>query len=184
VVREDRPGEPRLVAYVVSPAGAEPSAAELRRFLEERFPDHMVPSAFQRLEAFPHTATGKVDRRSLPAPDPARRDVEGPLAAPRTPLEKALAAIWADVLHLERVGIYDNFFELGGHSLLATQVVARARQSLSVELPLHLLFERPTVAELAVAIAQNCARRAEPEELARILEELEGHSDGTSPTKT
>jgi acyl carrier protein len=123
------------------------------------------------LEALPVTVNGKVDRGALPAPDtPGSR---GTYVAPRTPAEERMAAIWAEVLGVERVGGEDNFFELGGHSLLATRVVSRMRSALQVELPVRALFEAPTVARLAAAV-----ERAEREATLRLLDELEGMDAG------
>jgi acyl-coenzyme A synthetase/AMP-(fatty) acid ligase/acyl carrier protein len=153
LVREDEPGDKRLVAYVVAAAdAAAPVFSELRSFLSEKLPEYMVPSAYVVVDEIPLTPNGKVDRRALPAPDEARPELEGVYVAPRGELEEAVAGIWAEVLKVERVGIHDNFFELGGHSLLVTQVVSRLRKSLQVELPLRSLFETPTVAELTDTI--------------------------------
>ncbi|HEX7243226.1 MAG TPA: amino acid adenylation domain-containing protein, partial [Longimicrobiaceae bacterium] len=148
-VREDAPGENRLVAYVVAQEGEELSTAELRANLGARLPEYMVPSAFVVLERLPVTANGKVDRRALPAPP---RAVEEELAGPRTAAEELRAGIWVSVLRLEWVGVEESFFELGGHSLLATQVVSRVRQVFGVELPLRAVFEAPTLAALAERI--------------------------------
>jgi amino acid adenylation domain-containing protein len=145
---DDGPGG-RLVAYVVPAAGEEPGVSELRRFVQGRLPEYMVPSAFVSLETLPLTPTGKVDRRALPAPDRLRPELDRELVAPRTPTEKAVAAIWAQVLGLEQVGAHDGFFELGGHSLLATQVVTRVRQEFKVEIPFRALLEAATVAGMA-----------------------------------
>src|SRR5207248_3868669 len=130
-----------------------------REHVKRHVPDYMVPSAFVRLEQLPLTASGKLDRRALPAPEDDAV-VRGAYVAPRTPVEEVLASIWAEVLRLERVGIADDFFELGGHSLLATQVIARVRTTFAVELPLRSLFEAPTVADLAERIVtmQRAAR--------------------------
>jgi acyl carrier protein len=125
---------------------------ELRRVAGARLPEYMVPSAFVILEKLPLTENGKVDRKALPAPDQSRRDVQQGFVPPRTPAEEMVAAIWADVLRLERVGVLDDFFELGGHSLNATQVVSRVREAFRVELPLRALFETPTVEGLTQAI--------------------------------
>jgi amino acid adenylation domain-containing protein len=124
--RDDESGEKRLVAYVV-PAGSEaPSAAELKAAVQHRVPEYMVPSFFVTLDALPLSPNGKVDRKALPAPDAASSSADE-YVAPRTADEIALAAIWSEVLGVERVGVYDSFFELGGHSLLATRVASRMR---------------------------------------------------------
>jgi amino acid adenylation domain-containing protein len=162
VLREDGPGERRLVAYLTdAPAAAPPAggtgeagepwtAAELRRHLRRRLPEFMVPRSFVTLTALPLTASGKVDRRALPAPAPdAHGGGAGTRVAPRTPLEELLAGIWSEVLGGVEVGVEDNFFDLGGHSLLATQMTSRLRSSLGFELPLRALFEAPTIAALA-----------------------------------
>src|SRR5439155_15275348 len=117
-------------------------------------PEAMVPSAYLFLEALPRNANGKVDRPALPPPGRERPCLETPFVLPRTPIERALAAIWAEVLGLEAVGVHDPFLELGGDSLRATQVLSRVRQAFSLPLPLRLLFQAPTVAELAMAIAE------------------------------
>ncbi|MET0396637.1 MAG: non-ribosomal peptide synthase/polyketide synthase [Longimicrobiaceae bacterium] len=146
LLREDVPGQPRLVAYVVPEAGPEPSPAELRAHVAEQVPEYMVPGAFVVMESVPLTASGKVDRRRLPAPESGTGEEH---VEPRTPAEEVLAGIWAEVLGTERVSVEAGFFDLGGHSLLATQVVSRARQAFGVEVPLRALFEAPTVAGLA-----------------------------------
>jgi amino acid adenylation domain-containing protein len=152
IAREDRPGDRRLVAYVVATGEQGPTVGEMRRFLEEKLPGYMVPSAFVLLEALPLTPNNKVDRRALPAPENVRPELAGAFVAPCTPVEEVLAGMWAQVLGIERVGIHDNFFELGGHSLLATQIVSRVRDTFQVELPLRSLFEGPNVAVLAASI--------------------------------
>jgi amino acid adenylation domain-containing protein len=153
VAREDAPGDKRLVAYLVGEGEATTDTNELRARLQRSLPEYMVPSAFVTLDALPLTPNGKVDRRALPAPE-GRPEVTA-FVAPRTPIEEAVAAIWCELLRLDRVGVHDNFFELGGHSLLATRVIARLREVLEVELPLRALFQRPTIAELAVRISEQ-----------------------------
>jgi amino acid adenylation domain-containing protein len=141
-------GEPRLVGYFVA-AGDGTDPAALREHLRARLPDYMVPAALVRLDALPLTSNGKVDRRALPAPpdaDPAA------YVAPRTAAEEALAAVWAEVLGVERVGVRDDFFELGGHSLSAARLVARVRERLGRELSLGELFRGATVERLARAL--------------------------------
>jgi amino acid adenylation domain-containing protein len=156
LLREDKPGEKRLVAYFVpETSGTNPTNSELRRRLEKALPEYMVPATFVRLEDLPLTPNGKVNRQALPAPDSGRPDLERSYVAPRTHLNKFLAQAWCDVMRLERVGIHDNFFELGGHSLLAMQIVSRVRSGLQIELSVRALFEAPTVAGLAERIENN-----------------------------
>ncbi|MDQ7807540.1 amino acid adenylation domain-containing protein [Amycolatopsis sp. A133] len=143
VVREDRPGDRRLVAYVVPAEPVEP--ARLRRFAAESLPEYMVP-AIVELDRLPLTSSGKLDRRALPAPFAAR---SAPADEPRSPLEKTLCGLFAEVLGIERAGIDDDFFELGGHSLLVSRLVSRVRAELGVDLGIRTLFENPTVAGLA-----------------------------------
>jgi amino acid adenylation domain-containing protein/non-ribosomal peptide synthase protein (TIGR01720 family) len=151
-VWEDSPGERRLVAYVVPRRQPGPAGAELRAFLEARLPDYMVPATFMSLPSLPLTPSGKVDRKALPEPDRVRPAGGRPYRAPRDPVEERLAAIYADVLHVEGVGVDDNFFDLGGHSLLATRIVSRIRDAFQAELPLRSVFEFPTVAAIAAAV--------------------------------
>ena len=152
IVREDAPGEKRLVAYVVG--GAEPEA--MRAHLRRTLPEYMVPAAFVTMDSLPLTPNGKLDVKALPAPDLA--GAEDRYVAPRTPAEEVLVGVWAEVLGLERVGTADNFFELGGHSLLAARVVSRVHAAFGVQLPLRALFEAPTVGGMADAV--EALRRA------------------------
>ncbi|HEX6910323.1 MAG TPA: amino acid adenylation domain-containing protein, partial [Longimicrobium sp.] len=148
LVRGDAPGDRRIVAYVVAAEGQEmPAAADLRAHVKARLPEYMVPSAFVPLEALPLTPNGKVDRSALPAPDASAGAAA--YVAPRTETEQSLAGLFAEALAAERVGIHDDFFAVGGHSLLAMRVITRVRDTLGVELPVRVLFESPTVAELA-----------------------------------
>jgi hypothetical protein len=154
LVRRDppAPGDARLVAYLVSEAVGGLDAAALRSHLRERLPDYMVPSAFVMLERLPLTSNGKVDRRSLPAPDRGGAESEATHVAPRNPTEEVLAGIFAEVIGRETVGVFDSFFDLGGHSLLATQAVSRINDVFEVQMPLRTLFESPFVADLALVI--------------------------------
>jgi amino acid adenylation domain-containing protein len=149
VVREDAPGDRRIAAYFVAGGGAEPAVAaqELRAWLGERLPAYMVPSWLVALETLPLTGSGKVDRRALPAP--AGAGSPGEYTAPRSPLEGWVAAVFADVLGVARVGVHDDFFDEGGHSLLAARVAARLQRDLGVDVPVRVLFERTTVAGVA-----------------------------------
>jgi amino acid adenylation domain-containing protein len=158
LLRKRAGGEPWLVAYVVPAGGAELPVRELRERLRERLPEYMVPGAFVPMKELPRTTSGKVDRKALPAPEQAR---ETPTAhePPRTPEERALAEVWAQVLGHERVGIHDDFFELGGDSILAIQLISRAAQA-GVHFNAKQLFSLPTIAQLA-ALAGPAAGRAE-----------------------
>ncbi|MFV2198105.1 non-ribosomal peptide synthetase, partial [Nocardiopsis sp. LOL_012] len=145
VVREDRPGDKRLVAYVVLDPGHGLDRAELRRSMGETLPDYMVPSMFVPMDRLPLTGNGKLDRRALPAPD------YGALSGgrgPRTPREEIACRIFAEVLGLDRVGVDDSFFDLGGHSLLATRLVSRINEDTGLDLRVRDLFQTPTVAGL------------------------------------
>jgi acyl carrier protein len=163
MVREDSPGDKRVVAYVVPREGAQASlmADELRSFVALRLPDYMVPSTLMFLPELPLSVNGKIDRQRLPAPEIRARVDGARYVAPRTPLEEAVCDIWAGVLRVERVGVEDNFFELGGHSLLATQVISRVKEAFAVELPIGTLFERPTAAGMCEAIERARKNDAE-----------------------
>ena len=149
VVREDNPGDARLVAYVVTAPDAKPNAADLRRFAQEKLPEAMMPSAFVFLDALPLTPNGKVNRKALPAPEARRPELETAYVAPRTVLERTIAGIWCELLHVEQVGLRDNFFDLGGHSLLVVQMQARLRDALGRDVPVVKLFQYPTISALA-----------------------------------
>ncbi|WP_164000301.1 non-ribosomal peptide synthetase [Pyxidicoccus caerfyrddinensis] len=147
IVREDVPGDRRLVAYVVPQEGPSVELAGLREHLQAKLPEYMVPSAFVPLATLPLAPTGKVDRKALPLPTAG--STQAGRVAPRTAMEQVVAGIFGPLLGLERVGADDHFFELGGHSLLATRVVSRLRDVVGRELPVRALFEAPTVAQLA-----------------------------------
>ncbi|MBW4546344.1 MAG: amino acid adenylation domain-containing protein [Symplocastrum torsivum CPER-KK1] len=156
IVREDIPGNKFLAAYVVPKLETSPPTnRELRSFLKAKLPDYMVPGAFVFLEAMPLTPNGKIDRRALPIPDSARREQEDNFVAPSTPTEEILAAIWAEVLGRQQVGINDNFFELGGHSMLAARLFAQIEKKLGRNLPLANLFQAPTIKELVSLFNQQ-----------------------------
>jgi amino acid adenylation domain-containing protein len=177
VIAGEENGEKRLVAYVVG--AAEP--AELRRYLQQRLPEYMIPSAWMKLEALPLTTNGKVDRRALLSPGATTGlEDEDTYVAPRTATEAGLTSIWSEVLKIDRIGIHDNFFALGGHSLLATQVIARVRSVYNVDVPLRRLFESPTVAGFAVAVVQEQASEVAEDEMAQLIAELDYLSDDDS----
>ncbi len=160
VARGDASGERRLVAYYVAEDGTEaPAVSELREHARRLLPDYMVPSVFMALDAMPLSQNGKVDHKSLPAPEGAGAS-EAEYVAPRTATEEMLAALWSDLLGVKQVGVADNFFELGGHSLLATQLMSRVREAFGAEVPLRQLFERPTLGGLAEAVEEALLRGA------------------------
>jgi thioesterase domain-containing protein len=147
LVREDVPGDQRLVAYLM--AESEPDSSELRALARSRLPEYMVPSAWVTLETFPLTPNRKVDRKALPAPEGSAVESGTEFVAPRTPYEEALTEIWVEVLGLEQVGVRDNFFEIGGHSLLALRLRASMEKKFNQEIPLAILFIAPTIEQLA-----------------------------------
>lgn len=144
VIKQQKGGESRLVAYVVGSRTI--TTEELKNFLKRNLPHYMVPSAFVTMDGLPLTPNGKVDRRALP--EPQSPQLYGESALPRTPVEEILAGIWGDVLGCENPGAEDNFFDLGGHSLSATQVISRAQAAFLLEIPLRRLFEYPTIRDL------------------------------------
>ncbi|KOU28188.1 hypothetical protein ADK52_07415 [Streptomyces sp. WM6372] len=166
VVREDRPGDKRLTAYVVPTPDASAHnvpwsavTAELRGHVRRSLPDYMVPSAFVVLDGLPLTPNGKLDRRALPAPE-YTSDASG--RVPRSPQEEVLCGLFAEVLAVESVSIDDNFFDLGGHSLLATRLVRRIRLALGVEVTVRSLFGAPTVALLTTELTSAATAKARP----------------------
>jgi amino acid adenylation domain-containing protein len=155
LAREDKPEEKRLVAYVVAEGEPLPTTTDLRSFLKEKLPEHMVPALFVLLDALPLMPNGKVDRRALPAPDRARPESEKAFAAPRDDLELQLTRIWEEILGVRPIGVRDNFFELGGHSLLAARLFASIENRLGKKLPLATVFQGATVEHLAGILRQD-----------------------------
>jgi amino acid adenylation domain-containing protein len=173
----DGPAGKRLVAYVESSTTAESLMNPLRSYLKTKLPDYMVPSSFIVLEQLPLTASGKIDRRRLPAVEAATRNADETLVAPEGAVEEVLAAIWAELLGLDQISRHDSFFELGGHSLLATQVVSRVLDLLSVELQVRQVFQTPTIAELARAILDDSTQPERIERTASFVLRLSELSD-------
>jgi nonribosomal peptide synthetase DhbF len=155
IVREDRPGDKRLVAYVVS--GRPVEAADLRRHVGAALPEYLVPAAIVVLDALPITPNGKLDRAALPAPSFGPAEAS---RAPRTPQEEILCGLFAEVLGVHAVGVDDNFFDLGGHSLLVTRLISRIRTTFGAELSIQAVFEQPTVSAVVERLAS--AERARP----------------------
>nr|WP_243436612.1 non-ribosomal peptide synthase/polyketide synthase [Streptomyces sp. FH025] len=171
VAREDRPGDKRLVAYLVpTPEGA-PEAGELSGRLRRDLPDYMVPAAFVTVDALPLTANGKLDRAALPAPEYGTSDAG---RGPRTPQEQLLCGLFAEVLGREQVSIDDDFFDLGGHSLLAARLASRVRETLGLELGLRMLFEAPTVAGLTERLLMD-----DPDDALDVVLPLRSTGTGT-----
>jgi amino acid adenylation domain-containing protein len=182
VLREDTPGDKRLVACLVLVQSQLPTVSKLRGFLQSKLPDYMVPSAFVFLDTLPLTANGKIDRKALPRLEYTRPDLAEPYRAARTPTEELLVEIWTEVFKVERVGVHDNFFELGGHSLLATMVIARINQQFPIAVPLRSMFEFQTIAALATLIDEQEGQQASHEALDRIFSEIETLSEKEAET--
>jgi non-ribosomal peptide synthase protein (TIGR01720 family) len=164
LVREDVPGDKRLVAYVVPAAGVEPNVAEWRSTLAARLPEYMVPAAFVVLEALPLTSNGKVDRKALPAPEGGREAVATAFEAAQDEVEATLARIWSEVLGVPEVGRHDSFFELGGDSILSIQAISRAAAA-GIRLTPRQLFQTPTIAQLAAVAGTSVPVVAEQGEV-------------------
>ena len=172
-LREDQPGDKRLVAYIVPEEGSSQTADQMYEFLKASLPEYMLPSAFVEIETLPLTPSGKIDRRSLPAPDSTRPKLRTEFILPGSAAEQVVADIWGRILNVERVGVKDNFFELGGHSLLATQVIARMRDIFQVEIPVRSIFEAPTVEGLVAVVADAWGGPAIANEIAATALEIE-----------
>jgi acyl carrier protein len=170
ILREDQPGDQRLVAYFIPVRNVQAQPGELREYLSNKLPEYMLPAAIVPLKSFPLTRNGKVDRFKLPAPDEIETQQSKTFVGPRTPVEEIVADIWAKLFRVKQVSRHDNFFELGGHSLLATQVIARVRKLFSVEVAVRALFESPTVAALAQQIEQEI--KAGPEKRVAPIERV------------
>ncbi|RKH17231.1 phosphopantetheine-binding protein, partial [Corallococcus sp. CA031C] len=179
LVREDSPGLKRLVAYVAGEDTQALSPEALRAFLKDRLPEHLVPAVFVSIATLPLTSSGKLDRAALPLPEGVRPDSGPEFTPPRNELEQSLAAIWTELLGVERIGIHDNFFELGGHSLLATQLISRVRVSFDTDVDLGRLFEKPTIASLAVLLMEAQAAQVDDAELEQLMAGLDLDGDAT-----
>ena len=160
IARDDMRGEKRLVAYYIAATGKRTNIDELRRFLKDRLPDHMVPSVFVVLPEFPMTPNRKIDRKALPEPDLKRPDLGCEYVAPLTETEKEVCRIWSDTLEVERIGIHDNFFDLGGHSLVVLRTISLINDRFKSDLPPVALFECPTVASLCALLESQRPNQA------------------------
>ena len=167
----------KLIAYFVAEDSRSVSVNELKTFLRQTLPEYMIPPVFLKMEAFPLSPSGKIDRITLPEPEDSRL-VDTEYAPPRNEQEEIMVKICADLLHLDRVGIFDNFFDLGGHSLLATQFIARLRDEFSVEIPLRALFENPTVDSLSIYVTQlKQGNETESDKINRLMKKIDQLSD-------
>ena len=175
ILRKDRTGDERLVAYYVPKEGKSLDSFVLRIHLRDKLPDYMIPAAFVELEAIPLTPSGKIDRQALPTPDDSRPQLETKYVAPSTPIEKQLANIWADVLGIENIGIHDNFFALGGHSLMAVRLFTRIESTFARRIPLAMLFQHGTVHHLAGLLAES-RPETDPVSLVKIKPKGEGRA--------
>ncbi|HEY5315364.1 MAG TPA: amino acid adenylation domain-containing protein, partial [Pirellulales bacterium] len=169
LLRTDRPGEPRLVAYYVRASEPSVEPSDLTGWLKRHLPDYMLPACFVRLERMPRTPNGKLDRHRLPQPDGLDAEPASDYLPPASATEQALADVWCELLHIARVGRHDHFFELGGHSLLATQLVSRIRVQWEIELPLRAIFEAPELCSLAARVDAQCAPAASASRLPALV---------------
>jgi natural product biosynthesis luciferase-like monooxygenase protein len=178
LVRENS-GENRLIAYVVGNGDRAPSVGEMRAFLKEQLPSQMIPSAFVVLDEMLLTPNGKIDRRALFSIELARRDIGRDYEPPRTAIEEVVAAIWEEILDIERVSIHDDFFHLGGHSLLAAKLISRLREVLKFELPLRTFFQQPSIAGISAAILEYPQEQARAQRVAQLLISVAQYPDHT-----
>jgi amino acid adenylation domain-containing protein len=177
LAREDIPGERRLVAYVVANQQPGPSINELRRFLQAKLPEYMLPAAFVGMDALPLTPNGKVDRRALPAPEGLRPELEANYVAPRTEVERTIATVWQQVLLTEKVGLYDNFFDLGGHSLLLIQVHSKLQEFFGKDISVLDMFKYPTIEVLTKYLGPKKAETARSRQGDDPIEKLNAGKD-------
>jgi len=184
ILRQDPDAEPALVAYAVAKQagyavshGDRPTSEKLRDWVAAQLPEYMVPSAVVLLEQLPLTANGKLDRGALPAPGAATTAADA-YVAPRTDTETKLVAIWAEVLKRDRIGATDNFLTLGGHSLLAIRVLGKISKTFGVRLPLRILFDAPTIEQLAQRIDAERAAPAVASEPGLVARSREAHRIG------
>jgi amino acid adenylation domain-containing protein len=172
ILREDRPGDKRLVAYYTAAGELLPSVAQLREHLGASLPEYMIPSAFVLLDALPLTPSGKIDRRALPAVELKNIGTEDQYTPARNGIEEQLVQIWQEILGIERIGIHDNFFALGGHSLLAVQLFHAIHERFQKFLPISLVFQRGSIAQIATFIDQAI----EGSPIARVVRLAQAHT--------
>ena len=170
----DLDGHKQLAAYLIGGDDSAELRSELKAHLRAGLPDYMVPGYFVWLDAMPQTPNGKLDRKALPKPDASQ--AQRTYVAPASEQEQQLAAIWAEVLKVERVGLTDDFFELGGHSLLAAQLVSRIHSGLGIDVPLRLIFEKPQLNDFIQALADSGLSLTEDglSDIEKLMNELAG----------
>ncbi|MEK6284010.1 MAG: phosphopantetheine-binding protein, partial [Acidobacteriota bacterium] len=169
VVAREEVNERRLIAYLTGESETI-AVDDLRRHLQKKLPEYMVPSAFVVLSEMPLLPNGKVNRRALPNLDEVAPVSTRSFVAPRTPIEEELAELWRELLKVEKVGIYDHFFELGGHSLLITQLASRIQKKFQMNVSLRSLFKSPTIAEMTKAILMQQVEQVDKTKVAEMLE--------------
>jgi len=175
ILREDRPGEKKLVAYIVPKSEKDVDRAELRAYLEPRLPVYMVPSIFTKIDALPLTVNGKINRRALPTPNIEHFET-GSRTAPSDRLEQILIRVWENVLSIPNLGVNDNFFDLGGHSVLAVRLLTEVEKVVGRKVPLASLFRGSTVASLAKLLREGSESLPEP-----LVSEFQPGSGGSPP---
>jgi acyl carrier protein len=154
--REDKPGDKRLVAYLVLDPDATPGRSVLQSYLRDTLPEYMQPAVFVILEAMPLTANGKIDRNALPGEKGREMPLESAYAVPETDLQERVVEFWKEALNVDQIGIHDNFFDMGAHSLLVAEVHVRIQELLQKEIPLVTMFQYPTVTALVAYLSQSC----------------------------
>ena len=161
-VRQEKSGDARLVAYVVACDGELPTVSAMRRHIQAKLPHYMVPSAYVIMDALPLAPNGKIHLKALPAPGRGRPRLDVPFAPPRTPVERAVTEIWAQVLGLDELGVDDEFVDLGGNSLMATQVASRVLDRFKIGVPAEQMLSAATAGEMALRVTQALADRGAP----------------------
>ncbi|MEI6277742.1 MAG: condensation domain-containing protein, partial [Prolixibacteraceae bacterium] len=175
IVREDIPGDKRLIAYIIRKDNLETDISDLRQFIKSKVPDYMVPSSFVFIDQFPLTPNGKIDRKALPAPFETAQDTAKINLEPKNDSEKKLVAIWSEILNIKQIGTDDNFFEIGGNSLYATVLISRINKHFNIHLPLRSIFENQNLAELATEIQFHLSNVTETDN--QIIPHLDAASD-------
>jgi non-ribosomal peptide synthetase component F/thioesterase domain-containing protein/methionyl-tRNA formyltransferase/acyl carrier protein len=188
IVREDVPGQKRLVAYVIPGKRENPTMNQLRDFAKEQLPDYMVPVHVVTLDAFPQTPNKKIDRKMLPMPDMGGIERDADFDPPRTDIEEALSGLWAEILGVQQVGRNENFFDIGGESLSATLIILSIKRTCNVDIPLHSIFRAPTVAALAAKLEEAFLDMIETESpgaaSSDVFQPAQTHSMGTALLQT